>query len=199
MKKAPSFVLASGSPRRKQILDMLGIACDVVVTNADETLDPLWSPSQAVENLSLRKVQAAAPHARPHHTIFLAADTVVVEGGDILGKPRDAVEAHRMLERLCGRTHEVMTGLAIWNPQRDDIVVTSVCTNVTLRQRDREWIDWYVSTGEPMDKAGAYAIQGLGSLLVQRIEGDYYNVVGLPVGELDKQLQSFGYSLRTWM
>lgn len=178
---------------------MLGVRFDIVVTNADETLNEAWKPSEAVERLATLKAEVASRSSIADAAVILAADTVVVIDDDILGKPRDVADAKAMLGRLSGRQHDVYTGLAVWTAKDLKIQSAHVRTTVTMRDRDAEWIDWYVSTGEPTDKAGAYAIQGLGSMMVERINGDYWNVVGLPVGGVENLLGRRGLSLRMWM
>lgn len=185
------LILASGSPRRKKLLAELDIPFSVHPADVDETLDPKWTAGVAVENLSARKAAAVA-ELYPDQTV-LAADTVVCLGHDILGKPADAEEASAMLHALADRTHRVITGVTI---RRGEKVVTfSQETYVTFRKISDLEIEAYIHSGEPMDKAGAYAIQGLGALFVSKIKGDFYNVVGLPVDHVKQILaEEFGYS-----
>ena len=170
------LVLASQSPRRSEILRQAGIEFTVRVADVDESTLPLESPAEYVQRLAAAK--AYAVEAADGETI-LGADTTVVIDGEILSKPADAADACRMLGRLSGRRHEVLTGICLRRGGRDlrDYVTTGV---VFAALSDAE-IGEYVATGEPMDKAGAYAIQGLASKFVERIEGDYFNVMGLPV------------------
>lgn len=167
------LVLASASPRRAELLRAAGIAFEVIAADVDET--PLANEPAAdyVQRLAAEKARAVSPRAagRP----VLAADTVVVVDGAILGKPRDQEDARRMLGLLSGRVHSVLTGVALG----DDVRVAS--TSVEFAPLTAEEIAWYVASGEPGDKAGAYAIQGLASRFVTRIDGSYSNVVGLPV------------------
>ncbi len=182
------IILASGSPRRKELLGQMGLDFTVCPADVDETIAPGTPPERAVAELSARKAQAVA-ESHPAELV-LAADTVVVLDQAILGKPHSQAQAVEMLSRLSGRTHAVYTGFTL---QKEGRVVTKVeRTAVTFRRLTSGEIEAYVATGEPMDKAGAYGIQGLGSLLVQGIQGDYFNVMGLPVCALGQALQEFG-------
>jgi septum formation protein len=172
------LVLASASPRRAELLRAAGIDFDVMAANVDETLKPDESAREYVARLAEEKARAI--HARDDTRTVLAADTVVVADRQILGKPLDEADARRMLRLLSGRTHEVLTAVSIFHP--GGIVDTRVeATGVEFAPLSESDVDWYVSTGEPLDKAGAYAVQGLASRFVPRIEGSYSNVVGLPV------------------
>lgn len=200
MEQSQRVVLASGSPRRRQILDMLGVQFDVVVSHADESIHPTWSPSIAVTTLAKRKAYAVKEHLTSESRIVIAADTVVVVDADILGKPDSTAHAVETLQRLVGRTHEVYTGVAVLRTADNHIGTNYAVTKVTMANKDIDWLRWYVQTGEPMDKAGAYAIQGIGSLLVDSIQGDFYNVVGLPVATLNQLLEeTCDMPLRHWM
>jgi septum formation protein len=170
------LVLASGSPRRAEILAMLGIAHEVRSSEVDERLLPGELPAVAARRLAEEKATAAGADARGP---VLAADTIVALGDEALGKPADAAEAEAMLARLSGREHEVFTGLALL---RDGRMASGVeRTRVRFRSLAPREPAEYVATDEALDKAGAYGIQGRGAALVERIEGDYFNVVGLPV------------------
>ncbi|WAH35932.1 Maf family protein [Alicyclobacillus dauci] len=195
------LILASGSPRRRQLLEMLGLSFDIIVTNADESFEPSLPPANIVRELAHRKASAAVRSitGSDERFVVVAADTVVVVDGDILGKPSTEDEAIDMLTRLQGRHHDVYTGVAVYDSTTDKTIGASVQTRVWMHPRAKEWLTWYVRTGEPMDKAGSYAIQGQGSLLVERIEGDFYNVVGLPVGKLDEIFTELGLSIQSWM
>ena len=174
-----SLILASASPRRRELLNLLGLPFTVRPVKIDETLDPALPPMEAVGRLSARKARA---QLRRTGEVFLAADTVVVLNGKILGKPRSPEEAAGMLRALAGQEHLVMTGLTVasdWGTE----TVTEV-TAVRFRDLTDREIAAYVATGEPMDKAGAYGIQGGGAIFVTGIAGDYYNVVGLPLCRL---------------
>ncbi len=167
------LVLASASPRRADLLRAAGIPFDVIVADIDERPAPRESPETYARRMAVSKAHAVIPKAggRP----VLAADTVVVVDGDILGKPTDRADASRMLMRLSGRTHEVLTAVTLGG----ETVVAR--TTVEFAPMSAEEIASYVASGEPMDKAGAYGIQGLASRFIPRIEGSYSNVVGLPV------------------
>ncbi len=182
------FVLASQSPRRKQLLERLDLAFEVHPSDADETLPPDISPEDAVRLLAKQKAEAVAP--KHPDALTLGADTIVVLNGDVLGKPTDTSEAIAMLERLSGRSHTVHTGLALVYAGRT--ITAHEATEVTFALLTDEEIAAYVQTGSPMDKAGAYGIQDdLGALFVERVRGDYYNVVGLPLHRLYRTLRTY--------
>ncbi|MGZ0086565.1 Maf family protein [Caldibacillus thermoamylovorans] len=186
----PRFVLASRSPRRRQLLELAGWPFDVQESHADETIPPRTPPGEAVQLLARRKAEAVwktAPRA-----YVLGADTLVVCDGCFLGKPRTAEEAFHMLRQLSGRTHDVWTGVAIATPG-GDIVSFAEKTAVTFWELEDEDIAAYIATGEPMDKAGAYGIQGRAALFVKRIEGDYLTVVGLPLSRTVRELRRLGW------
>lgn len=173
----PKLWLASSSPRRAQILRIVGWPFDVGAVDVDESLLAEESPREYVERLAIAKAKAAAEvHS---HRPVLAADTTVVVDEHILAKPEDIQDARRMLRLLQGRWHQVLTGIAL--VYESGIVVDVETTDVRFAPMNQAEIDWYVSTGEPMDKAGAYAIQGQGSRFIEGIKGDYFNVMGLPV------------------
>ena len=187
------LVLASSSPRRRQLLAMVGAAFEVDPPTTQEQISPGLSAADVVVSLAAAKAEEVA--ARRPHDVVVGADTVVVIDGQILGKPRDDEDARRMLRRLSGRTHEVWTGLAVVHRASGRQARAAECTRVTFRQLDEQTLDRYVRTGEGLDKAGAYAVQGLGSLFVTRIEGCYFNVVGLPLARLAMMLEPFGVRL----
>jgi septum formation protein len=171
------LVLASASPRRRALLEAAGVAVDVDPVDVDEARLDGESPAQYVERLAREK--AAAGARRHPDALVLGADTTVTLDGAVLGKPVDAAEAAGMLRRLSGRTHEVLTGIAIaWRGAIASHVERTAVAMAPLSEAD---IAWYVASGEPLDKAGAYAIQGLASRFIPRIDGSYANVVGLPV------------------
>lgn len=175
-----SMILASSSPRRRALLEMLGVDFQVIAADVDETVEPGLSPSEMVMALASRKADPVA--ARYPDNLVLAADTIVVVEGSILGKPGSESEAAEMLSRLSGRTHEVLTGVALLHRASERNVVNHELTEVTFSPLTNGEIEAYVSGGSPMDKAGAYGIQDdRGSLFIRRISGDYYNVVGLPL------------------
>jgi nucleoside triphosphate pyrophosphatase len=186
------IVLASSSPRRLQLLDMLGIPCRVVVPEVDETRGPAEVPEEYVVRLARAKVRAVA--AREPGELVLGADTTVVVRGEVLGKPESFEEAEMMLGKLAGRTHHVMTGVALGI---DDRMMHALdVSDVTFRSFDRDTIEGYVATGEPMDKAGGYAVQGRGAALVESIRGDYFSVMGLPLRLVLDLLERFGRPYR---
>ncbi len=176
----PRLVLASASPRRRELLTHLGLAFEVVAAHVDESVHDGEAPAVYVERVALAKARAIA--AEQPDALIVAADTTVVRDGQILAKPADAGEARRMLRSLAGRTHEVLTAVVATRDRRTTSRVAS--TSVTFAPICDAELDWYVATGEPFDKAGAYGIQGAGGLFVTRIEGSYHNVVGLPLDVL---------------
>lgn len=194
------IILASASPRRREILDAVGIKYEVVRSDADETsIKSDCGARVYVQELALLKATCAAAklnEKKRGNMLIISADTVVVSDGKILGKPADEAEACKMLGALSGKSHEVITGICVFRLDDAFSVCDSVVTKVTFKQLDDELIKAYVKTGEPMDKAGAYGIQGRGALLCERIEGDYFNVVGLPVSRLWDILRTeFGYQI----
>ena len=180
------IILASASPRRRELLSAAGIDHVVEAANVDETLRAGEVPHVYAERLSRAKALAVA--ARHAHALVVGADTVVVIGGQILGKPVDATDARRMLERLSDHEHVVLTAVAV---ARDGRVESAVAeTSVLMRKISQREIAAYVESGEPMDKAGGYAIQGAAAAFVERISGDFDTVVGLPVGVVRRLLSS---------
>ena len=188
-----NIVLASGSPRRRELLERMGLeAFDVRVPDTEETCPGGLTPRQTVEHISREKSDAAALLCAPEEVV-ITADTMVFLDGARLGKPRDALHALEMLTALQGRRHTVCTGVTV---RRGDRVLTeSEETRVFFRAASESELRAYIRTGEPMDKAGAYGVQGKGALLVERIDGDFFNVMGLPVLRLSRMLQKFGISL----
>ncbi|MCL2003219.1 MAG: Maf family protein [Oscillospiraceae bacterium] len=184
------IVLASSSPRRIELARRIGLDCVIDPPDIDEDSVALSAGAAAV--LSERKAKAVAAR-HPLETAVIAADTLVVCGGAVLGKPRDEGEAAEMLRLLSGQTHTVATGVTVIREGR--VLTRTELTRVTMRALTGAEIRAYVATGEPMDKAGAYGIQERGALLVERVEGDFYNVMGLPVCLLSKMLLSFGVDL----
>jgi septum formation protein len=180
------LILASGSPRRATLLRAAGIAFEVESADVDESPLPNETPLMHVRRLSEAKARAVATR-RPGDTV-LGADTVVTIDKRILGKPRDADDAAEMLRALSGRAHDVLTGVSIIGSE--GVTVDVACTRVSFLPLTETEISWYVATREPMDKAGAYAIQGLGSRFIERIEGSYTNVVGLPVALVYRLLRA---------
>jgi septum formation protein len=176
---APSLILASSSPRRRDLLSALGLAFMVVASGADEALFESLTPEEMVVELAVRKAKAVARSAA--NSLVLGADTTVVLDGEWLGKPADGEEAIKMLRRLSGRMHDVFTGVAIVDPLSVAVSTRVIRSRVAIRALSRPEIAAYVATGEPLDKAGAYGIQGFGRSLVASVDGCFNNVVGLPI------------------
>lgn len=181
------IILASASPRRREILEQVGVAFTVKVADVSEEIDPSLSPGEQVRLLAERKAKAVS--AQLSGEIVVAADTMVCIGGETLGKPSSLEEGLSMLKRLSGRTHSVVTGYAVTDGER----ITSAYeeTFVTFREMTEEEMEAYLANGEYADKAGGYAVQGGAAAFISRIEGDYYNVVGLPVCPLLQVLNTF--------
>ena len=189
----PRLVLASASPRRQELLRSAGISFIVQATNLPEIPRDGEAPRACAERLAREKAEAVS-RERPDDYV-LGADTIVVVDDQVLGKPRDEADAARMLGLLSGRTHQVITGVCLIGPRlgTGSVVVRSETTAVTMNPLTDDDIRHYVATGEPMDKAGAYAIQGLASRWIPRIEGDYFNVVGLPLSLVWQMLREQGF------
>lgn len=180
------IILASQSPRRRYLLSKAGLEFDVLPSRVDESSLPHNAPAPYACSLSLAKAEdIAATHP---NSWVIGADTIVVIDGEILGKPVGIEAARNMLNQLSGQTHQVYTGYTICCHQTKRTITESVCTDVQFKQLSEAEIEWYIHTDEPFDKAGAYAIQGLGTFLVRRINGSYTNVVGLPVCEVIEHL-----------
>lgn len=182
------FIVASNSPRRRELLSLAGYQFEVIPSDADETLESGIDTGEAVKELSKRK--ALFVSGMNKGAVVLGCDTVVALGGKILGKPKDESEAFSMLKSLSGREHEVFTGVYITDGEKSEGFLS--CTKVEFYPLSDETIRSYIATKEPMDKAGAYGIQGLGSVLVKKINGDYFTVMGLPVNECARVLSKFG-------
>ncbi|MBN2470125.1 MAG: septum formation inhibitor Maf [Anaerolineae bacterium] len=188
------LILASASPRRRDLLNTLGLPFEIVTSNVPEDLPPDISPEKAVRWLARLKAEIVAEPLQAG--IVIGSDTEVVLEGQLLGKPTDPADACRMLRLLRGRSHRVISGIAVFDAAARRSGATShVTTTVTMRNYTDAEIEAYVATGEPMDKAGAYAIQGRGGALVARIEGCYNNVVGFPLCEVVALLEGFGVRL----
>lgn len=182
-------ILASTSPRRKELLQQIGVKFEIVPSQASEDIEKELSPYKAVRVLAQRKADAIAS-VRPE-AMVIAADTVVSLDDEILGKPGSYQRAKEMLARLSGRTHQVVSGVAMVCLLRNIHDIFDVTTDVTFGVLNNDLIEKYVETGEPLDKAGAYAIQGGGSILVQSIKGSYCNVVGFPIFEIAEALSRY--------
>ena len=173
----PPVVLASSSPRRRELLALIGIPHSVYPANVDETYLEGELPREHAERLA--RAKAAKVASFEHDSVVIGADTIVVVDDTVLGKPRDQTDAARMLAMLSGRTHIVITAVAV---ARGDVIVSGLeVVSVTFRDLNSFEIGSYIATGEPMDKAGAYGIQGFGATIVRRVEGDYFAVMGLPL------------------
>ncbi len=186
------IILASSSPRRQSLLKNLGICFSTISTNIDESFLPQESPRNAVRRLARLKAERAVPVLR-EDCLLLAADTIVVLDGQVMGKPGSEDDALEMLTQLSGRCHEVITAICIRTA--GECEVEDETTRVYFRHLSEEEIRAYVASGEPADKAGAYGIQGRGGLLVDKIEGCYFNVVGLPMSRLYLMLKKHGVDL----
>jgi len=179
-----NLILASQSPRRRELLGLFHIPFTVRVADIDETMDPAQAPYDEVARVSLQKALAVP---REDDDVVIAADTIVVCQGQVLGKPADEADAYRMLRLLSGRDHQVMTGMAVLRGDRQ--IVRTEVTDIHFRELTDQEIEAYIRTGEPMDKAGSYGIQGGAALFAEKLVGDYYNVMGLPVCRLGQILK----------
>lgn len=187
------IILASKSPRRIQLLGDIGISdFEVVPSLSEEAPDPALTPEEAVCRISLSKARDVAQRCG-ENALVIAADTLVYVDGTPVGKPHDEAEAHRMLRRLSGREHTVVTGVALIDGDRT--LCEAERSEVRFRAMTEEEISWYIATGEPMDKAGAYGAQGVGAIFVEGITGDFFNVMGLPVCRLVKMLYAMGFTM----
>ncbi len=186
------IILASQSPRRRQLLEQIGLKFEIITSQIDEVIDTALLPHEVAMSLANQKCLDIAEEVEDDY-IIIAADTIVVNNDKILGKPKNAEEAFKMLNSLNGVWHEVITGIClirtIDGKQKNDFVTT----RVKMSQNKEELLRWYVSTGEPLDKAGAYGIQGFGAMLVEEIQGCFYNVMGLPINRLCSMLGELGY------
>lgn len=185
-------VLASGSPRRRQLLELIGIAHDVRPSNIDETMRPREAPRRHAERLAREKASFVA--TREPDVVTIAADTIVVVNRTVLGKPRDSDDARRMLSMLSGREHTVITAVAVARGRKLRSAIEEV--KVKFRRLRDDEIDAYIATGEPMDKAGAYGIQGFGATIVECVNGDYFAVMGLPLARVVMLLRDLGVRYR---
>lgn len=187
------IILASSSPRRKKLLEQIGLDFIIDAIPVDESVLNETFPEKVVQALALRKAEAVA--SKYKEGLVIGADTIVVFDGKILGKPKDEDEAFSMLSKLQGKKHEVYTGIALVNRSCGIIEASSECTSVEFRSLSDDEIRGYIATKEPFGKAGSYAIQGLGATIVKRIEGDYFNVVGLPLCLLGIMLKEHGVAM----
>ncbi|MGB8706420.1 MAG: Maf family protein [Dehalococcoidia bacterium] len=184
------IILASGSPRRKELLEKIGLKFEVESSNYEEDIYPGLQPHDIAQKISLKKAEIVA--SKHKNVVIIAADTFIVFDGQILGKPSTANESRKMLQKLNGKSHSVITGFSVIDTAKNKTLSRSVETIVFLKKLTPSEIDTYVKSKESLDKAGGYAIQGLGAVIVDRIEGDYLNVVGLPLSALTEALKEFG-------
>jgi len=187
------LVLASASPRREQILKKLNLKFTIVPAKINEEKFTESDPVELVKTLALEKAKSVS--GLVEEAIIIAADTVVVYNDKILGKPEDEADAKQMLKYLSSNQHQVITGVAVLNSQTKENHVDHNITDVKMITMTENEIDNYIETGEPMDKAGSYAIQGFGGLFIEEIKGSYYSVVGLPIHQLAKLLDKFNYGI----
>jgi len=188
----PTIILASASPRRSELLRQIGVEFELEPSQVEERPHPDEAPPDYITRIARAKVIAVA---RQRETgLIIGADTIVVLDGRLIGKPQDPADAQNMLKQLSGRWHAVMTGVALYDVETRHEVADYDKTLVKFAQLTDREIEWYVGTGEPLDKAGAYGIQGLGGLFVDEIAGNYYNVVGLPIPLIYRLARRLGYS-----
>lgn len=185
------IILASSSPRRKQLLEQIGLEFDIITSDIEENIEKNENAGQLVERLALNKALDVAQRTQTRNLV-IGADTVVCKEQEILGKPRDKQEAYEMLKALSGRTHKVMTGVAIVEAPNGKSLVMHEETSVKFRDLSDDEIKEYIATGEPMDKAGSYGVQGKGALFIEKIDGCYFNVVGLPLSKFCIMIKEFG-------
>jgi septum formation protein len=183
------IILASASSRRKELLEKIGLTFSIDPSNSDESPPVDFKPEGMAKAISLEKALKVA--SKYPDAIIIAADTFGVFRGKIIGKPNTAKDAERILSMLNGKSHRVITGYTILDTSNKQVTTHSVETRVYFKKLTPQEIDNYVNSGEPLDKAGAYGIQGLGSLIVEKISGDYYNVMGLPISALAESLKKF--------
>ena len=190
------IILASGSPRRKQLMELAGLSCEILISNVDETIS--GAPEYQVTELSLRKSRATLELLKSREkiaftdTVIIAADTLVYIDGEVLGKPANAEEAFVMLKNLSGKAHKVYTGVTLLKTDaggEDEVSTFFDVTSVFFHSLTDEEINAYIQTGEPFDKAGAYGVQEKGAVLVDHVEGDFYTVVGLPISKVYRALK----------
>ncbi len=190
IRNSTTIILASASPRRREILEKAGLKFQVDASDYEEEMVSDLTPHQLARFLSREKAEAVARKYK--NALIIAADTFIVFKGKIFGKPLTGTEAKRMLKTLSGKSHSVITGFTIMDTDGNKRLSRSVETRVYFKKMTMREIESYVKSGEPLDKAGAYAIQGLGAVIVKKIEGDYFNVMGLPLNALMESLKRFG-------
>jgi len=187
------IVLASQSPRRKKLLEQIGLKFDVDPSSYEEDMSLDIEPRKLAEFLSLGKAKDVAQ--RHKNSIIISADTIVVIGGEVFGKPKTPEKSKYMLQKLSGKPHSVITGFTIIDTETNKQISKSIETKVYFKDILEEEMDSYIASGEPLDKGGGYAIQGMGGLFVEKIEGDYFNIVGLPIIALAEELENFGIKI----
>ncbi|MGL4253084.1 MAG: Maf family protein [Fusobacteriaceae bacterium] len=187
------MILASKSPRRKEILENFGFSLRIEIPDIEEISSKFQIKDQ-IEDISRKKVLAIGENFPQEYIV--AADTVVVINKKILGKPKDKEDAAKMLALLSGDSHKVITAYSIYNSEKNIDITRSIETEVKFRELTEEIIEWYIESGEPMDKAGAYGIQGKGAMLVESIKGDFFSVMGFPIGDFMENIQKLGIGLK---
>jgi len=187
------IILASASPRRKQLLEQIGLKFEIDPSNYEEDMTLKMKPSKLAEFLSLGKAKDVA--ARHKDSIIISADTIVAVDDEVFGKPKTSEKAKYMLQKLSGRAHSVITGFTIIDTKTNKQLSKSVETKVYFKDISDKEMGTYISTGEPLDKGGSYAIQGLAALFVEKVDGDFFNIVGLPIFELVHELKNFGINV----
>jgi len=185
-----NIILASKSPRRKSLLKQIGLNFTVDVSEVDERKFSHSNPVGLAKSLS--KAKAEAVFVRHKNAIIISADTLVVLNKEIIGKPKSAKDAEKILKKLSGKTHLVITGFTVLDSKTKKEITKTVKSKVKFKKLTKKEINWYVKTGEPLDKAGAYGIQDKGAIFIEEVEGDFFNVVGLPIFELSESLKKFG-------
>ncbi len=196
------LVLASASPRRIELLKLIGLDFDIMPANINENSDNFFEAGKYAIEMSRRKAVSVAEEIRTKvsgDTMVLGADTIVVTDDLILGKPADSTDAEHMLKLLENRWHEVITGITLVKTSNLEIISDKEVTRVKFSAFPKGFLDRYITSGEPFDKAGSYGIQGLGSLIVERIEGCYFNVMGLPLLKLSRMLERQGIEVLSWL
>ncbi|KKR21095.1 MAG: Septum formation protein Maf [Parcubacteria group bacterium GW2011_GWE2_39_37] len=184
------IILASGSPRRKQLLEQIGLQFEVRPSEYEEDMSLMTDPFALVKFLALKKAEDVARHYED--AIIIAADTFVIYDGKFLGKPKDKEEAKKMLETLSGQFNTIVTGFAVIDCKTGQVINEFDQAKVKMIELTGQEIDQYIATGQPLDKAGAYGVQGMGALIIERVEGDYNNILGLPLARLYSVLKEFG-------
>ncbi len=193
MRNIKTIILASASPRRKEILEKTGLKFKIDESDYEEKVDPGLKPHELAKFLSREKARHVARRYR--NALVIAADTIVVFRGRLFGKPRNEEQAKEMLKAMSGKAHSVITGFTIIDTAGKKEISRSVESKVFFKRLSTDEIETYIISGEPLDKAGAYGVQGLGAVIVKRIEGDFFNVMGLPLNALTESLKKFGVNV----